>query len=219
MKNTIIAEKRTVTGTKACKALRKEGKMPAVIYSEGKDVEMITLSTKDFERVWKVVGESTIFDITGIGKDRSVIVQDVALDSLYDTPLHADFYAVATDRAINVEVPLVFVGVSPAEKGLGGTLIKVIHTLAIESLPKNLPSEIEIDISTLETFEDQIQVKDVHLPDGVKATIDEDEVIALVQEQKEEEPEVVEEDEGGVADVEVEGKGKEEPETEDGGSE
>ncbi len=220
MENSITAEERKVTGTKACNMLREEGKMPAVIYSEGKEAEMITVSTKEFERVWKIVGESTIFDITGLGKDKSVIVQDVALDPLYDTPLHADFYAVATDRVMNVEVPLTFVGVSPAEKGLGGTLIKVVHALSIESLPKDLPSEIEIDVSSLETFADQILVKDIPLPSGVKATIDQDEVVALVQEpQAEEEVQASEGDADEIANVEVESKGKEDTAEEEGSEE
>ena len=213
MKNSITAEERKVTGTKACNALRKEGKMPAVIYSEGKEAEKITVQIKEFERVWNIVGESAIFNITGLGDDKSVIIQDVALDPLYDTPLHADFYAVATDRIMNAEVPLSFVGVSPAEKELGGTLIKVVHSLSIETLPQNLPSEIEIDVSSLETFDDQILVKDISLPDGVKATLDQDEVVALVQEPKEEE-EAQDTDTGAdeIANIEVEGKGKDDAE-------
>jgi large subunit ribosomal protein L25 len=212
------AEKRTATGTKACAGLRKDGKVPAVVYGAGDETEAVTLNTKEFERIWNEAGESTVVNLEGLGKDKSVLIQEVAVDPLYGTPVHADLYAVRTDQAVEVEVPLSFVGVAPAEKELGGTLIKVMHALAIEALPKDLPSEIEIDIEALKTFNDQIQVKDVALPTGVTATVDAEEVVALVQEaREEEEPEVEAAD---VADVEVEKKGKEEeaPATEEGGA-
>ncbi len=210
MEYSITAEKRSETGTKACKAIRENGKIPAVIYSEGNEAENITLSAKEFEKVWKSAGESTIINIKGLDEERAVLIQDVALEPLYDTPLHADLYMVRTDQAVNVEVPLVFVGTAPAEKELGGTLMKVMHIIAIEALPKDLPSEIEIDISVLEDFSSKIHVKDVKLPDGVVATADPEEVIALVQEAKEEEVFETTEETADVSEVEVEKKGKEE---------
>jgi large subunit ribosomal protein L25 len=206
MEHTITAEKRTAVGSNACKAIRAEGKMPAVLYGEGKEAVMVTLNTKEFERIWRIAGESTVLNVTGLGKDVSVLIQDVTLDPYYDVPTHADFYLVRKDVVVDVEVPLVFVGVSPAEKTLGGTLIKVMHEIKIEALPKDLPSEVEVDISKLETFEDQIQIKDIVLPMGVTALDEGEEVVALVQEPKEEE-EVREEVD--LSAVEVVKKGKE----------
>lgn len=200
------AEKRTKSGTKACKALRMEGKLPAVVYGDSKEADMISVSMKDFEQVWKKAGESSIFTLEGLEKEKSVLIQDVTLDPLYGTPLHADFYAVQTDKEVTVEIPLVFEGVAPAEKELGGTLIKVLRSIEIEALPKNLPKEIVVDVANLKTFEDQLHVKDLALPAGVKATAVPDEVVALVQEAKEETEEVGPVD---VSAVEVEKKGKE----------
>lgn len=204
MENNITVEKRLVSGSKACRDLREEGKVPAVIYSEGKEAEMITVHVKEFEKTWKEAGESTIVTLTGLDKDRSVIIQDVELEPLYGTPLHVDFYGVRTDREVTVEVPLVFDGVAPAEKELGGTLLKVLREIEVEALPKNLPKEIVVDISILKTFDDQILIKDIALPQGVKTTLEADEVVALVQEAREEEViEVVD-----VSTIEVEKKGK-----------
>lgn len=202
----IKAEKRTKSGTKACRALRKEGKLPGVVYGEGKEADMITVSMKDFEKVWKDEGEASVFALEGLEKEKSVLIQDVTLDPLYGTPLHVDFYAVQTDKVVSVEVPLVFEGTAPAEKELGGTLIKVIRSLEIEALPKDLPKEIVVDISGLKTFDDQLHIKDIVLPVGVTATADPDEVVALVQEAKEEEEIAGPVD---VTAVEVEKKGKE----------
>jgi large subunit ribosomal protein L25 len=208
------AEKRIKTGTKACKALREAGKLPAVVYSEGKEAELITVSTSEFESTWNKTGESTIISLDGLGKEKAVLIQDVALDPLYDTPVHVDFYAVQTDKPVTVEVALVFEGSAPAEKELGGTLIRVMRTVEVEALPKNLPHEIVIDISALKTFDDQIQMKDVTLPTGVTAVTSPDEVIALVQEVKEEVEEEPTEAEVDFSTIEVEKKGKDEENTE-----
>jgi large subunit ribosomal protein L25 len=208
MEYKIVAEKRTEQGSNACKVLRTKGKMPAVVYSEGNKAEIITLETKEFERIWRLAGESTVITITGVGKDMPALIQDVTLDPLFDSPIHADFYTVRTDEVVDVEVPLNFIGVSPAEKTLGGTLIKVMHTIEIEALPKDLPSEIDVDLQKLVTYEDQILVKDITLPLGVRAISDPEEVVALVQEPNEEEsssPASVD-----VSTVEIGKKGKEE---------
>lgn len=211
MEYTLTVTERKEVGTKACRALREEGKIPAVVYSEGKNAQMITLEVRDFERVWKSAGESTIVTLQGVGKDKAVLIQDVAVDSLYDTPLHADFYVVQTDKLVEVDVPLVFEGIAPAVKELGGNLAKIMYELTIEALPKDLPKEIIVDISVLKTFDDQIQVKDIVLPSGVTATEDADEVVALVQEAREEEEYVTTEDTADIVGaVEVEKKGKEE---------
>ncbi len=209
MKYTLTVEKREEEGTKACQILREQGKMPAVVYGSGKEAEPITVNTKEFEKIWENVGESTLVTLEGLKDDKTVLIQDVSLEPLFETPLHADFYAVRTDQTVNVEVPLVFTGTAPAEKELGGTFIKVMHALSIDALPKDLPSEIEIDISSLITFSDQINVKDVTLPSGVKASVDDSEVIALVQEIQEVEEEVVTDEEVDLSAVEVEKKGKE----------
>ena len=211
MNEILTVEKRTETGTKACKALREEAKMPAVVYSEGKEALMVTLTTKEFERVWKLAGETTVITLKGLEKDLPVLIQDVALDPLYDTALHADFYAVSTDKTVTVDVPLSFVGVAPAEKELGGNLMRVMHAISIEALPANLPQEIEVDIALLKTFDDEILIKDLTLPEGVTATQDIDEVVALVQVAQEEEGSEAAEA-ADVSSVEVEKKGKEEEE-------
>lgn len=214
MEHTLTVEKREQTGTKACQALRAEGKLPAIVYSEGKGAEPITITLSDFEALWKETGESTVIALEGLGKEKAVLVQDVDVDPLYDTPVHVDFYAVQTDKEVNVEVALVFEGVAPAEKELGGTLIRVMRTIEIEALPKDLPHEITVDISTLKTFDDQIQVKDITLPQGVKAVTDEEEVIALVQEAKEEaEEEMTTAEDVDLDAIEVEKKGKDDSES------
>jgi len=210
MSQTLTATPRTEAGTKACRALRAQGKVPAVVYGAGHEAQSITLVAKEFDKIWHEAGESTIVELGGLGKMLSVLIQDVSVDPLYGTPTHADLFAVRTDEAIEVTVPLEFTGVAPAEK-LGGTLIKVMHEIDIEALPKDLPHSIDVDVSALVTFDDQIHVSDLVLPTGVTAVTDGEEVVALVQVAGEAEEEAVVAD---VSTVEVAKKGKEETETE-----
>lgn len=206
MTYTLQVQKRITHGTHASVRLRAEGRAPAVLYGGAeKESLMVSFDVRDFEKVWRDAGGSSIVTLTGLDGEKSVLIHDVTVDPLYGTPIHADFLAVRTDEVVEVDVPLVFTGVSPAEKALGGTLIKVMHTLTIEALPKNLPHEIEIDITSLATFEDQILVKDVVLPTGVTAIVEPDEVVALVQEAQQEEEVVASAD---LSTVEVEKKGK-----------
>lgn len=207
MEMRLTATKRSRAGSKAAKALRAAGEIPAVVYGAAKESEPISLKAGEFEKVWKSAGESTLITLSGAGSDALVLIQDVALDALYQTPIHVDLLAVEADKAVEVDVPLVFVGVAPAEKELGGTLVKVMHELEIEALPKDLPHEIAVDISLLKTFDDQIRVGDLILPAGVTAKDAPSEVVALVQEVKEE---VVPEEPVDVTAVEIEKKGKEE---------
>ena len=209
MEMKLQAQPREKTGTKAAKALRETGAIPAVVCGEVKETLHVTLQTKEFEKVWREAGESTLIDLSGVGQTLSVLIQDVDVDPVYGEPIHADLYAVNANEAIEVTVPLVFTGVSPAEKELGGTLIKVLHEIEIEALPKNLPHEIEVDTGALKTFDDQIRVEDLALTQGVTALTGAEEVIALVQESKEEE---IPTEAPDVASVEVEKKGKEETE-------
>lgn len=208
MELTLSVTKRTTSGSKVAKALRSAGELPAVVYGAVKETQPITLKTVEFEKVWKSAGESTLISLDGLGSETLVLIQDVTTDPLYNTPIHADFLAVNADKPVEVDVPLVFVGVAPAEKELGGTLVKVMHEIEIEALPKNLPHEIEVDISSLKTFDDQVRVADLVLPKGVTVRVGESEVVALVQEVKE--VEEVPAEAVDVTTVEIEKKGKEE---------
>lgn len=202
---------RKTVGTRASKKIRTSGGLPGIVYGAGEDAQTIEIPARDFEKVWKAAGESTIISIKGLGKERSVLIQDVELDKIYSTPIHVDFLAVKADEVVEVGVPLVFAGVAPAEKDLGGSLVKVMHEIEIEALPKDLPHEITVDISGLKTYEDQVKVSDIVLPTGVKAITGAHEIVALVQPPRAEEEEKPAEP-VDLSTIEVEKKGKVEEE-------
>jgi large subunit ribosomal protein L25 len=193
------AEIRDVFGKKL-KNFRKEGKLPAVLYGRKKETTPLFVDLKEFKKVWKEAGESSIIKL----QDENVIIQDVSVDPVKNEPLHVDFYAVEMDKPIEATIPLIFEGTAAAEKELGGILVKVMYEVEVEALPRNLPHELKVDISKLKVLDDQITVKDIELPAGVKILTKEDEVVALIEEPKEE----FAEKPLSIEEVEVEKKGK-----------
>ena len=204
------AAKRTVTG-KGVKALRSEGKIPAVVYGAGEDTLAIELSAKDFEKTLKEAGESSVVSLKIDGDTKSVLIHEVDIDPVSNEPRHADFYAIKKGQKVQVEVSIEFVGESQAVKE-GANLVKVMHTLPIEGEATHLPQEIEVDISALAAIGDQITAADIKLPEGITLTVGEEEVIALTAEQKEEEEEEAptEIDMDAIGDSEERGKKEEE---------
>lgn len=174
------ADKREQLGKKT-NALRRAGFLPAVIYGEGIKSESLSISYKDFEKIYKEAGESTLIKLNVANKPHNVLIYDVKHDPITDRPIHADFYAVRMDKEIKTKVPVEFFGESPAVKNDGGIIVRVMQEIEIEALPQNLPHSMKIDISSLVKFEDRVFVKDFVLPEGVKILADENEVIVLVE--------------------------------------
>ncbi len=194
--------------------LRREGKIPAVVYGRALEAVSIALDEKFFSRVLEEAGESTIIELNGLDAAHDVLIKAVAYDPVSGRLLHADLYAVEKGQMVTVTVPIEFTGVSPAVKDLGGMLVKVMHELEIEGDPKNLPHEILVDISVLGAPEDKITLADVQLPAGVTTDNDPADVVALIDVAVEEGEEAAPVDISQI-EVSVE-KGKKEESSEEG---
>ncbi|MEK7194080.1 MAG: 50S ribosomal protein L25 [Patescibacteria group bacterium] len=188
--------------------IRKAGKIPAVFYGKKEASTPISISKVDFLKAWKEAGESTVISLETPEGAVESLIQDIDFDPVTGVPRHADFYVFEKGHKVEVEVSLEFTGVSPAVKDLGGVLVKVLYALEIEAMPKDLPHNISVDISSLTTFESQILAKDIVLPAGVTLLENPEEVVALVsapREEKEEEVAPID-----LTSIEVEKKGKDE---------
>lgn len=204
-------EIRNVFGKKL-KSDRKEGKLPAVVYGKGKESKALFVNLNEFKKIWSKIEESTIVKLQG-GSNEDVLVYDAAKNPVKGEFVHVDFYALDVDKPITADVNIIFEGVAPAVKELGGVLVKVLHSLEIEALPKDFPHEIKIDISKLANIGDRIAVKDLALGKSVKIKAREDQVIVLAKPHEEEK---VEETPKTIEDIELsEKKGKKEEEGEE----
>lgn len=181
------AKTRTVGNNQA---LRRSGNVPAVLYGPGLDNQAIEVDQKTFLKLFKEAGQTSLVNLTieSSSKDKTkaqnehtVLIREVQFHPLRNNALHIDFFQVDMKKSIRTNVPLTFTGESPAVKDMGGVFIRSHDTVDLEALPKDLPHDIEVDISILDNFEKIIHIKDLILPDDVKLYHEQDDVIALVQ--------------------------------------
>ena len=213
----IKAEKR-ILGKSALRVARKGGYLPAIIYGRKFNPVPVQVKIKDFEGAYAQAGESALVYVDLGEQSLPVIIHDVARDYLADSFRHADFYKVNLDEKVTADVPVVLIGEAPAVKSLGGILVKNINSIKVEALPQNLPSQIEVDVSILQNFREEILIKNLAIPVGVEVKDKLDAIVVLIQEpiSQEELDKQLAVTEAGVEDVEVIKKEKEEaaPESE-----
>jgi large subunit ribosomal protein L25 len=170
----------------AGKKSEQMGMLPGVFYGKKQASTPVHVSLIDFIKVWKQAGESSVVTLAG-STPVDVLIQDVTIDPVSSIPQHVDFYVFEKGKKIEVSVPLVFTGVSPAVKDLGANLVKVLHEITVEASPENLPHDITVDISTLIDLDSVIIASDLKLPAGVSLAVDAEEVVASVSAAKAEE--------------------------------
>jgi large subunit ribosomal protein L25 len=209
----LTVEKRD--GKTAPEKLRESGKMPAVYYGPKQASTSVSLSMIEFKKAWKKAGESSVIVLKDGKDEHEALIHEVDVHPVSGEPRHADFYVIEKGKKVQVAVPIVFVGISPAVKDKGAILVKVVREIEVEAAPKDLPREISVDISSLVEFADAIHAKDIKAPAGVEFKINPEDIIASVKEAKEE---VVEAPAAiDMAAIEVtDGKGKEVKEGEAG---
>ncbi len=186
-------------------ALRKAGKLPAVYYGPKEKSTPITVSQAEFQKVWKKAGESSIIELHGIGDTHDALIHEIDVHPVTGIPRHADFYVIEKGKKVEVAVPIIFDGIAPAVKDLGGILVKVLRELRIEATPKDLPHDVHVDISALTELTSVITAKDIKIGAGVTLLVGADDVVASIAEAKEEVEEAAPVD---LSAIEVEKKGK-----------
>lgn len=216
------ATKRDVTG-KQVNALRRAGKLPAVIYGHRTQPISISLDAHSATLALNKVGSSSLITVDVDGKEYPALVRERQRDYIKGTLLHIDFLAVSLTEKIRAQVRIEVIGVSPAVKDLNAVLVTGLHALSVECLPTDLPDHFTVDISGLEKVGDGIHVRDVAAPDKVRILEDPDEMVVVTtfakEEVIEEAPAVVEgavpvEGEGVEPELSVERGKKEEEEAE-----
>jgi len=191
---------------KANKALRMEGFIPAELYGHGIKNVHVVVGAKEFENVLKEAGENSIVNVILNGEKRPVLIHDVQHDYLNGESIHVDLLQVRMDEKIVANIPIEFIGESPAIKE-GGFLNEGLSEIEVEALPGDLPHNFTVDVSALDDFEKHIYVKDLPVPKGVRILTDLDTAIARVTQQSSKTVEEVTEVED-VSAVKVEGEEK-----------
>lgn len=203
---TLLVQNRESTG-KGLKKIREEGWVPAVMYGFKTDSSNISVNAKEFEKIWKEAGESSMVTLKTPDGEKDSLIHDVDTHPVTGEIRHVDFYIVDTSKPVEISVPLEFVGVSPAVKNHGGILVKVLHEVEISVLPKSIPHQIDVNLDNLTDLDSQIKASELDLPEGAELITSPDEIVAAMSVAKEEEEESTPLD---LESIEVEKKGKEE---------
>ena len=205
--------KRIVVGKKV-KTLRESGTTPVHFYGRGVESQSLQVGTKELKSVISQAGGNVPVDVEIEGQDGTNLcfIQEVQKHPANEALLHADFNRVGADRVLQIEVPIVLTGEAPAVRTQGGTLLQPLSSVLVESLPMNIPTSFELDVSNLDDFEKSLRVRDILSNSDVKLLRDEDAMVARVVAPKiEEEPvagqEELEGEEGEITGL-VEGEGE-----------
>jgi len=142
--------------------------IPAVVYGKGIENQNLKLKKMDFDKVFAAAGESNLISLDYGQGGKSVLVKDLQRDVLKHTVSHVDFFQVNMKEKVTAAVRLHFSGESKAVKELGGMLMKEMDELEVECLPGDLIDHVEVDISSLNTYDDMIRVSDLALPKALR---------------------------------------------------
>jgi|RhiMetdeSRZDD1v2_1073273.scaffolds.fasta_scaffold1434310_1 large subunit ribosomal protein L25 len=197
------AEKRDVIG-KQVKALRRSGKLPAVIYGRHTDPLIVSLDSHTASLELGRLTSSSLVTIDLDGQEYPALVREKQRDYIKNRLLHVDFLAVSLTESLRASVAVNFVGVSPAVKDFNAVLVANLQSLEVECLPSDLPERIDVDISVLARPGDGIRVREVKVSDKVQILNDPDTMVAVATFAKVEEEAVAVPGAEGVATAEGE---------------
>ena len=191
----LIAEMRDDQGKGASRRLRRQGKVPAIIYGAGREPRSLMFDhNKVLQQLEDPSFYSSILNIKVGDKSRAAIVKDIQRHPAKRRILHIDLQRIVEDEKIKMQIPIHYLGEEEAAgvKLGGGTVSKLMTELEITCLPKDLPEFLEVDISELE-LDQMLNVSDIKLPEGTEITellIEQNPAIVSIQEIKE----IIEED-------------------------
>lgn len=184
------AELRGVIG-KQVKALRRQGKLPGIIYGRGVQPTPILMDLRSASRILGQLAPSALVTVILDGEKHLALVREKQRDFIRGTMKHVDFQAVSMKEKLRADVLIDIVGLSPAVKDFNGVLVEGLTEVEVECYPQDLPSKITVDISNLMKIGDSITVRDLTMPPNVVSLDDPDEMVVIVTAQAAEE--VVEE--------------------------
>lgn len=209
----ITASKRDIIGKKVSN-LRREGKLPGVIYGHNFTPEPIVMELKEASKVLLQTTSSSIITINLDGKEHAVLVREKQHNYIKNIFTHVDFQAVSLTEKLRAKVNIELVGSAPAVRDFNGVVVEGVNSINVEALPADLPERFMVDVSKLANIGDAIYLKDIVISDKVTLLDNPDEMVVLITAPAAEEVEEVAPAEGAV-EPEVIEKGKKEEEGEE----
>lgn len=193
------AEKREVLGKKV-KALRRSGKIPAVVFERGKNSDHVSVDSLPLDKAWAAAGKHHVIQLEVDGLKRMTLIKDVAFDPVKGTLTHVAFHAIKQNEKVEAQIPVEIVGEVPAEK-VGFFLVRPLMEVEVKALPGDLPDKLEVSGEGLAEVGDSVTVADLKVPANIEIMTEPDRPLAMVEESRadieaEAEEEVAEGEEG-----------------------
>ncbi len=180
----LTAKKRAEETKGATKGARREGKIPAVCYAPGGEAQSIEIDETEFGAALRQIQSgrlaTTVFSLELDGKKSKALVKEIQYDKTTYQVIHLDFQELKDDATVKVKVPIECIGVAECVGiKLGGFLRQTVRSVKVKCLPKDIPSEFELDIRNLK-IRQTLRLSDIIMPKGVKALATTDEVVAVI---------------------------------------
>lgn len=163
---------RDQSGKGAARALRREGRVPAVIYGHGREPQSLAVDTRALERLLAgIAAGSTVIELDLDGRTSRTLIREIQRHPFKRTILHVDFQELVAGERVSMKLPLVVTGVPEGVRLGGGVLDQILYELMIEADPSAIPSHLDVDVTTMQIAQ-TLHVSDLTLPAGVTAMED-----------------------------------------------
>lgn len=174
-------EKRTACGKGGARKLRKQGRLPAVLYGHRQEPQPVSVDPRELSARLRAsgMGRNTVFSLKGFDREVTVLLREVQSDPVKRTPIHLDLIEVREGDIVEIAVPLEYTG-RPAGVVAGGSLEGTRRMLRVKTSPLSIPAKISVDVAGL-NIADSLQVSDLDLPSGVTPAVSERLTIAHVK--------------------------------------
>jgi large subunit ribosomal protein L25 len=183
----LAASTRSDSGKGAARTLRRDGRIPGIIYGRKRQPQALSISAKDFERILeRFAAENTVIELSIDGSTSRTLIREIQRHPVKRSVLHVDFQELVAGEKVMVRIPLVLQGTPEGVKNSGGILSQVMQELEVRVDPLNMPSHIPVDVSHI-AIGHSIHVSEINVPEGVDVLDGPDETIAIVSAPREEE--------------------------------
>jgi len=180
MEKTVLqAKHRDVVG-KQVKALRRQGRLPAVLYGKNIQPIPVTMDFREANRILPGVTSSHLVVVDVDGEEHTALVREKQFHPVQGKLIHVDFMVVSLTEKLRANVSIHLEGESPAVRDINGILVPVIEEIEVECLPQDLPERIMVDVSSMTEIGSAIHVRDLQLSDRVRVLTDPDEMVAVI---------------------------------------
>jgi large subunit ribosomal protein L25 len=163
---------RTDRGTGVARKLRRDGRIPAVIYGHGREPLSLTVEARELEKLLeKVSAASTVIELSLDGAVSKTLIRELQRHPVKRNIIHVDFQALVAGEKVTVSVPLRFIGTADGVRNSGGILEETMHQVHIRVDPSIIPNHIDVDVTPL-TIGHSVHIRDLQLPEGVSVLDD-----------------------------------------------